>query len=158
MITASLKVNARLNINVVGVLRPADAGERLVNVVAGEKVAVADFELRKSRERVTRDHVQFRSEKAAVIRVNSVAIGCARRSADVVKIIVRVGEPETVAFERNTHARRGLELENAANVLNVLQRDKIHVTVKLVVGRKQVVERSMRAVPGIAVAGRISEF
>src|SRR6267378_8393980 len=63
-----------------------------------------------------------------------------------------------MTFQRDAHLLVRLDLENGANVVNVLQRNEIRVAVKLVVRRKKILERSMLAVRGIAVAGTVGVF
>src|SRR5690348_11747848 len=100
-------------------------------------MAVANFQLRETRDRIAGDHVQFCADEGTVTRIDSVIASSAGSetratwsAADGVKTVMRVREPETMALNRQTQTRYGFELKNAAHVLNVLQRNKIHVAVK----------------------------
>src|SRR6185312_15409127 len=153
-----LETNRGLRVDVIGVAR-ADRRERLVDVIAREEMSVANFQLRVTRDRITGDCIKLGADKRAVTGIDPViAAPAARepaawRAAHVVKTVVRVREPEAVAFNCEAEARQGLELKNTAHVLYVLQRNKIHVAVELVVRGKQIVERAVRSVVRIVIAG-----
>src|SRR5205823_4779809 len=54
--------------------------------------------------------------------------------------------------------RMWFDLKNAAEVVDVLEREKIHVAVKFVICREQVFESLVLVVFGIAVAGSVVIF
>src|SRR5262249_13388948 len=121
-----LKVNV---IRVSGAERRS--GERLLDIIADEEMAIADFQLCETRQSISGNDIQFCSYEVAIGRVYTIASAGAdvcchvtpatRHPCDVIKIVVRVGQPEAVAFNGDTQARNRLELKNAPQVLNILQ-------------------------------------
>src|SRR5436305_4189181 len=68
---------------------------------------------------------------------------------------MRVSDPEAVAFERDVHARERCELENSPQILDILQREEVHVTVIWVICGKKAFECLMFPIMRIAIAGRM---
>src|SRR4051812_40166388 len=125
-----LEVDGELDVNEIGILRATRTGEAGGDVATREEMTVSGFKLRVTRQRNARHQIDLGSHKAAVARVDAVSggAGCAtpaRRAADVVKIVVRIGEPEEMAFERGGDATRRLQRQHRAHVMDVLQRNKI---------------------------------
>src|SRR5262245_24835283 len=126
-------------------------------------MAVTDFKLCEARHSIPGDDVQFCSHEVAIGGVDSIAGAgpnvrghggsATRHAGDVIKIIVSVGEPEAMTFNSDAQAWDGLELKNASEVLDILQREEIHVAVKLVIGGEQVFKSLVLSVCRIAIAG-----
>src|SRR5260221_9310011 len=109
-------------------------------------MSVARFELGEAVERVAGDQVNLTADKAAVVGINAVAVSgrrasaAARDASDVVKTVMSVRQPETMPLGGQAQPRMRFDLENPARVLNVLQRDEIHVAIEFVVGGEEVFE------------------
>src|SRR5262249_26995112 len=103
-------------------------------------------------------------DEVAIVRIDSVAgarrrrDAAARRTANVIKAIVRVREPEGVSLERHTELLVRLQLKNRACVMDVLQRNEIHVAIELMVRGKEIIERLMLAVAWVAISRGIGVF
>src|SRR2546430_1913479 len=127
-------------------------------------MAVAEFEPGEACDGIAGNYVQFRSHEIAVARVHSIARPwcCGRApasdAAGVVETIVRIGQPKAVTFDRDAQAWMRPELQNASDVMDVLQREEIHITVEPVITRKKIVESLMLAIMRIAVARAVGIF
>src|SRR5262245_51850140 len=125
-------------------------------------MAVTGFYLGESRDRVTGDHIEFGAEEAVITRIDAITgTGCgsdaaARRAGHGVEVVVRVREPEAVSLDRHAQSRMRFQLKDASHVMDVLERNEIHVAVKFVVGGEQIFKRLMFPVRRIAVAGTVS--
>src|SRR5689334_3388317 len=104
-----LEADCRLEVEIIRVARPeCRGGKRLLDVIAREEVAVASLQQCPARDRVPRYQVDFISDKAAVIRVDSIARSGSRGNPAAcgpgrgVEIIVCIGQPERMAFQRNS--------------------------------------------------------
>src|ERR1041385_8260765 len=160
-----LEIGGSLHINPIGVSgSAAGRGKAALDVIAGEEMAIARFELRETGDSVSNDHVQFCSHEVAVVRVDAITGprrrcgAAARNSVSAVKAVVGIGEPEAMAFDGQTHAGMRLKLKDAAHVMNILERDKIHVAIKFMIRWKQIVEGLMLAIVRIAIARGVGIF
>src|ERR1043166_1951954 len=114
-------------------------------------MSVTNLQLRKSRERVSSDDIQLRPDEIAIAGMNSVAARRAGRAVDHVERIMCICEPEAMSFDGQAQPGMRFDLKDGAHVMDVLEREEIHVAVELVVGREQVVESLMPAVAGVAI-------
>src|ERR1051325_9192122 len=121
-------------------------------------MAVTDFDLSEARNSNPGDRIEFSSHEIVVSGIDAISGSrrCGRSSASYairpVKAVVRIGEPKSVPFQRQAHARMRFELIDRADIVNVLQGNEIHVAIELVVAGIQVIERLMLTVVWIAVA------
>src|SRR5262249_2467902 len=127
-------------------------------------MAVTGLELGEACHGPTGNDIELGAHEAAVGWIDPVARAGSRGEAaaghagDVGKTVVIVGEPEAMTFDGYGDSRVRFELKDASEVLNVLQRNEIHVAMEFVIRGKQYVERPVLSVVRIAVSGRISEF
>ena len=71
---------------------------------------------------------------------------------------MRIGQPKAVTFDRDAQAWMRPELQNASDVMDVLQREEVHITVEPVITREKIVESLMLAIMRIAVARGVGIF
>src|SRR5262245_55865512 len=115
-------------------------------------MAVAGFQRGETREGPADNKINFSADVRIVARIYTIAIArsrpnsTARITGNIVKIIAAGREPEAVTFQSNAQRFSRFEREAGAQVLDVLQRGKIHVTIKLVIGWIQIVEGLVTAV------------
>src|SRR3977135_2092801 len=107
---------------------------------------ITRFELTETIEGVTRNHIHLTANKAAVVGVDAVTVSrggasaATRHSRHVVKAVMSVRQTQAMPFDGQAQPGMRLDLKNASRVLDVLQRDKIHVAVEFVVGGEEVFE------------------
>src|SRR5690348_7017139 len=89
---AALKIHVQLQIQIVGILG-ANRGKTAFDIVTDEEVAVTSLQLGKLRHRPAAYHIDFRSDKLAVGRIDAVTVSRRRRhsaawsAAHVVEIV-----------------------------------------------------------------------
>src|SRR5882762_9767869 len=127
-------------------------------------MAVTNLQLREPRDCKTADRVQLGSNKIAVLGVDAVSSAGsyrgppARDAADAIETVMRIREPKPVAFESEAHSRVRFELKNSADIMDILQRDEIHVAIKFVIRREEIIERLVFAVARVFVTRTMRVF
>src|SRR5579883_709054 len=118
-------------------------------------MTIPGFELCEPGQRVPRNQVHLCAEKTRVVRVNAVPTCRAWDAGHVVEIVMGVREPETMPFQGDTKPGKGSQLEDSPNIVNILQRQEIHVAIEFVIRWKQIIKGSVSAVSRVAVTGGI---
>src|SRR5262245_21033525 len=114
-----LEIRGNLRVEPIRVVRTERRGrERLLDVIADEKMSIAGFDLRETHEGIAGDHVNFSADEIIVGRIDPVAraAGCWIRTATsdaarLVKAVVRVRKEKRVPFNRQAQSRHRLALE-----------------------------------------------
>src|SRR6185369_1278707 len=160
-----LKGEVKLGVTEVGIPRAkARGGPGLLKILAGEEVAVTNFELEAARDRQAGNGREFGAEETAVSGIDAVANTrswgetASRRAGYGVEIIVGIGEPQGIADQGYAQAGNGLEGEVDSRVLNILERNQIHGAIEFVVGREEVFESFVSVVGRVAVARAVIEL
>src|SRR2546430_2377424 len=105
----ALEIHSGLDVDPVGIGRAVGWGrEAALDVVADQKMPIANFELGEARDGVTSNDIQFGAQKIVIAGIDAVtsAWSCcgaaARYPAGVVKTIMCVSQPESMSFDRET--------------------------------------------------------
>lgn len=149
------KIRLCPQIDPICVLSTTQISEGLVDVIAGEVMAVAKLNLWARRGLAGRNKINLLTSETAVLRMDAVAARHARRLVDLVKQVARGCEPEHVLCECNRRALRQGDARLEVRIDQVLPGEEVHRAVELVVRWMEVHERVVILVAGIAVAGGV---
>src|SRR5439155_18207453 len=69
------KIQVQLRVEIIRILRTVRrSGERLLDIIAHEEMAVAKFELRVTGHGPAGNHVEFGADETAVVRIDAVTV------------------------------------------------------------------------------------